>query len=79
MSCTRLDLPEPETPVTTVRARLGIRTVSSHRLWIVAPSRTIHPSLADRGPDGRARTGDRPSSREVVTGQRFLARLRHAG
>jgi hypothetical protein len=41
MSLTRLDLPEPLTPVTPTNAPRGKLTVTSLRLFALAPSTTI--------------------------------------
>jgi hypothetical protein len=50
---TREDLPEPLTPVTQVKAPIGIRTVMSRRLW---PRALIYKN---RGAvDGAAALGD---------------------
>src|SRR5690242_21117283 len=42
----RLDLPEPDTPVTHVMRPMGISTLTSRRLWALAPTkRMARPSF----------------------------------
>jgi len=43
VSWTRVDLPEPETPVTQVKRPLGMATSMAFRLFPEAPRRTIQP------------------------------------
>lgn len=68
VSKTRLDLPEPDTPVTTVSARCGTSQRISRRLWVRAPSmriggfRTISRGLLD----ARARSGSRHGGGKVA-------------
>ena len=43
VSKTSDDLPEPDTPVTTVSLRLGMSTDTSRRLFSRAPRTSMHP------------------------------------
>ena len=79
MSLTKVDLPEPETPVTTTRQPTGNSTSMSPQ--VVLPGAPHHePALGLAAPGGH---GDEALARKVLAGQRslvaqqFLDRARH--
>src|SRR3990172_8983463 len=73
-SATSVDLPEPDTPVTTVNVPTGMLTVRSARLCAVAPSIVTQRGPARRPPDplrprevgaGEGRRGAHPLDRPL--------------
>ncbi len=55
-SCTSVDLPEPETPVTHVKAPSGILTSIPLRLWARAPPHDEREAVARAGASGGRRS-----------------------
>src|SRR5437899_10853384 len=65
MSFTSVDLPEPETPVTTVRKPRGKETSIFLKLLARAPSTERNFPLADRREEGTGMRSDRERYRPV--------------
>ena len=68
-------LPEPETPVTTVRRPLGMRTSSGLTVWSAAVASRIVPSanICSRATAGRSRSFCAPGPRKGPISERPLA------